>query len=98
MPESPSRNHPVTAVAGGASAEPTPANNVGGGAGWGDKAFSKGGTDGGHEGTGHVAVRRHSIDPAPSYRAPRLTSNKPGHEPPVPDGQLPRLAGPEDPS
>lgn len=61
MPESPSRsNHPTTAVpGGGASAEPTPANNVGGGAGWGDKAFPKGGTDekSGHEGTGHVAVR-----------------------------------------
>lgn len=62
MPESPNRNHPTTSVAGGASAEPTPANNVGGGAGWGDKAFPKGGTDKGvgHEGAGHVAVRQRS--------------------------------------
>lgn len=67
MPESTSRNHPVTAVEGGTSAEPTPANNVGGGAGWGDKVFKKGGTDKeGHEGSGHVAVRqRHTYRPRP---------------------------------
>lgn len=62
MPESPSRNnHPVSSVPeGGASAEPSPANNVGGGAGWGDKAFRKGGSDDKHmtDGRGHVPVRK----------------------------------------
>lgn len=58
MPDSPTRNHPTTAVEGGASAEPTPANNVGGGAGWGDKAFRKGGSSyEAPEGPGHVPVR-----------------------------------------
>lgn len=67
MPESPTRNHPVTAVSGGASAEPTPANNVGGGAGWGDKVFHKGGSDSEpiNEGQGHVAVR----EPLTQHRA-----------------------------
>ncbi|KAB8235047.1 hypothetical protein ETB97_010720 [Aspergillus alliaceus] len=44
--------HPVTGTRGGASAEPTPANNVGGGRGWGDTGFFKGGTD---EGPGHIS-------------------------------------------
>lgn len=46
-------NHPRTSTLGGASAVPTPANNTGGGTGWGDKGFFKGGS----QGTGHVAVR-----------------------------------------
>ncbi|KAJ5671942.1 FAD dependent oxidoreductase, partial [Penicillium longicatenatum] len=57
MPESPTSNH-ATSVAGGASATPTPANNVGGGAGWGDSGFQKGGshdTEGPRQGFGHVA-------------------------------------------
>ncbi|EYE92145.1 uncharacterized protein EURHEDRAFT_380514 [Aspergillus ruber CBS 135680] len=44
-------NHPRTSTLGGASAVPTPANNTGGGTGWGDKGFFKGGS----QGTGHVA-------------------------------------------
>lgn len=52
-----SGNHPTSALSGGTSAKPTPANNVGGGSGLGDKGFSKGGSDGGpSEGLGHVAV------------------------------------------
>ncbi|KAJ5594973.1 uncharacterized protein N7459_001181 [Penicillium hispanicum] len=61
MPQSSSHNNLTTSVAGGTSAEPTPANNVGGGAGWGDDRFlQKGGTDGHHEhvqGRGHVDAR-----------------------------------------
>ncbi|OJJ30308.1 hypothetical protein ASPWEDRAFT_176973 [Aspergillus wentii DTO 134E9] len=45
-----SPNHQPSATMGGASAFPTPANNVGGGKGWGDKGFRKGGMDG----PGHV--------------------------------------------
>ncbi|CAL5868318.1 uncharacterized protein PFLUO_LOCUS2542 [Penicillium psychrofluorescens] len=57
-----SSNHPTSALSGGTSAKPTPANNVGGGAGIGDKGFLKGGSDKGgsdgapHEGLGHVAA------------------------------------------
>jgi len=52
-----SGNHPTSALSGGTSAKPTPANNVGGGAGWGDKGFVKGGSDAApHEGLGHVAA------------------------------------------
>lgn len=60
-----SSNHPTSALSGGTSAKPTPANNVGGGAGIGDKGFLKGGSDKGgsdgapHEGLGHVAVCIH---------------------------------------
>ncbi|KAJ5923394.1 hypothetical protein N7454_008639 [Penicillium verhagenii] len=53
MPESPIHNHPATSVAGGTSATPTPANNVGGGSGWGDSGFKKGGF---HEGGGPDAA------------------------------------------
>ncbi|KAF7591128.1 hypothetical protein BBP40_001967 [Aspergillus hancockii] len=45
--------HPAAGTRGGASAEPTPANNVGGGRGWGDPGFLKGGTN--DEGTGHIS-------------------------------------------
>ncbi|KAB8249759.1 hypothetical protein F9C07_2126779 [Aspergillus flavus] len=45
--------HPSGGTRGGASVEPTPANNVGGGRGWGDSGFFKGGTGG--EGTGHIS-------------------------------------------
>ncbi|EAW06643.1 uncharacterized protein ACLA_083380 [Aspergillus clavatus NRRL 1] len=45
-------NHRTSSTSGGASAVPTPANNSGGGRGWGDKGFFKGGS----EGPGHVAV------------------------------------------
>ncbi|KAL4985152.1 hypothetical protein BDW68DRAFT_180000 [Aspergillus falconensis] len=38
----PSGNQPTTSTLGGASAYPTPANNAGGGAGWGDSGFFKG--------------------------------------------------------
>ncbi|KAL4781075.1 hypothetical protein BJX76DRAFT_336184 [Aspergillus varians] len=41
-----SGNQPTTATRGGASAYPTPANNTGGGSGWGDSGFLKGGTEG----------------------------------------------------
>jgi hypothetical protein len=34
----------LTVRKGGASAKPTPANNAGGGSGWGDQGFIKGGT------------------------------------------------------
>ncbi|KAJ5702287.1 hypothetical protein N7488_009835 [Penicillium malachiteum] len=58
MPESPIHNQPTNIVAGGTSATPTPANNVGGGSGWGDPGFRKGGTDGDddepRQGYGHV--------------------------------------------
>jgi hypothetical protein len=52
-----STNHPTTATSGGASAKPTPANNAGGGSGWGDPGFVKGGTTKASDtGLGHVAV------------------------------------------
>ncbi|PKY03039.1 hypothetical protein P168DRAFT_291196 [Aspergillus campestris IBT 28561] len=37
-------NHPSTSIRGGASLQPTPANNVGGGRGLGDGGWTKGGT------------------------------------------------------
>ncbi|KAF7168005.1 hypothetical protein CNMCM6106_003327 [Aspergillus hiratsukae] len=50
-------NHERTSTQGGASAKPTPANNAGGGTGWGDKGFFKGGSSkGSTEGPGHVAA------------------------------------------
>ncbi|KAL2012352.1 hypothetical protein VTN00DRAFT_5070 [Thermoascus crustaceus] len=55
-------NHPITANIGGTSAIPTPANNIGGGTGWGDKGFTKGGGSGsggesiGSEGMGHTPM------------------------------------------
>ncbi|KAJ5244948.1 FAD dependent oxidoreductase [Penicillium chrysogenum] len=53
-----STNHPTTATSGGASAKPTPANNAGGGSGWGDPGFVKGGTTKTADtGLGHVAAR-----------------------------------------
>jgi hypothetical protein len=42
----PTGNQPTTATRGGASAYPTPANNSGGGAGWGDSGIIKGGLEG----------------------------------------------------
>ncbi|RAL17350.1 uncharacterized protein BO97DRAFT_401987 [Aspergillus homomorphus CBS 101889] len=39
-------NRLPSATSGGASAEPTPANNAGGGSGWGDAGHPKGGMDG----------------------------------------------------
>ncbi|CAG7931521.1 unnamed protein product [Penicillium olsonii] len=45
-----SPNHQTTSVAGGTSATPTPANNVGGGAGWGDRMWM----GGKEQGTGHM--------------------------------------------
>ncbi|CAI7589959.1 unnamed protein product [Penicillium viridicatum] len=53
-----SANHPTTATSGGASTKPTPANNTGGGSGWGDPGFPKGGTtETPDTGLGHVAAR-----------------------------------------
>ncbi|KAJ5398471.1 FAD dependent oxidoreductase [Penicillium sp. CMV-2018d] len=53
-----SANHPTTATSGGASTKPTPANNTGGGSGWGDPGFAKGGTtETPDTGLGHVAAR-----------------------------------------
>ncbi|KGO69304.1 hypothetical protein PITC_095030 [Penicillium italicum] len=50
-----SANHPTAATSGGASAKPTPANNTGGGSGWGDPGFVKGGTtETADTGLGHV--------------------------------------------
>ena len=84
MPESPAHNQPANFVAGGTSPTPTPANNVGGGTGWGDKGFLKGGTasddDEPRQGFGHVDVR---IPNSFSLRA-KLTqlsaSSPPTHE------------------
>lgn len=46
-------NRQTTAVPeGGASAQPTPANNVGGGEGWGDRLW----LGGKHGGSGHAEV------------------------------------------
>ncbi|KAL4967164.1 uncharacterized protein BDV14DRAFT_32337 [Aspergillus stella-maris] len=42
----PSGNQPTSSTRGGASAYPTPANNTGGGAGWGDSGILKGGLEG----------------------------------------------------
>ncbi|KAL4955415.1 hypothetical protein BDW69DRAFT_160811 [Aspergillus filifer] len=42
----PSGNQPTTSTRGGASVYPTPANNAGGGAGWGDSGIIKGGLEG----------------------------------------------------
>lgn len=52
--QSPGGNHPRTSSMGGSGSVPTPANNVGGGTGWGDKGFFKGGS--GTEGPGHANV------------------------------------------
>lgn len=52
MGEDSSFNHQTTAVAGGSSAQPTPANNVGGGQGWGDRLW----LGGKEEGLGHKVV------------------------------------------
>lgn len=49
-----SQNHPVTFTEGGASGYPSAANNVGGGTGWGDEGFWKGGT--GRQAPGHKDV------------------------------------------
>lgn len=49
-------NHPRSSTQGGASSVPTPANNSGGGRGWGDKGFFKGGM----EGPGHQHVCMHT--------------------------------------
>ena len=46
-------NRQTTAVAGGSSAEPTPANNVEGRQGWGDRLWM----GGKNEGLGHADVR-----------------------------------------
>lgn len=54
-------NHPRTSTLGGASSVPTPANNTGGGTGWGDPGFFKGGS----QGSGHVAVCLPPIHPTP---------------------------------
>jgi hypothetical protein len=52
-----SSNHPATATSGGTRAKPTPANNAGGGSGWGYPGFAKGGTtETADTGLGHVAV------------------------------------------
>ncbi|KAL4896158.1 hypothetical protein BDV59DRAFT_199369 [Aspergillus ambiguus] len=51
-----SQNSHGTSTRGGAGFIPTPANNVDGGSGLGDKGFPKGG--GGTEGLGHVATDR----------------------------------------
>lgn len=57
MPESPNYNRQPTHVAGGTGTTPTPANNVGGGSGWGDRSFRKGGMgDVVNQGPGHVDV------------------------------------------
>lgn len=56
MPDS-TENHPATSVAGGTSATPTPANNVDGGAGWGDNGSHD--PEEPRQGFGHVAVRIH---------------------------------------
>lgn len=47
-----STNPQTTAVAGGTSTEPTPANDVGGGEGWGDRLY----LGGKNEGLGHAGV------------------------------------------
>lgn len=47
-----SPNRQTTSVAGGTSATPTPANNVGGGSGWGDKLWM----GGNEQGAGHIDV------------------------------------------
>lgn len=52
MGEDSSFNRQTTAVAGGSSAQPTPANNVGGGEGWGDRLW----LGGKEEGLGHKVV------------------------------------------
>lgn len=49
-----SPNRPTTTTEGGTSAVPTPANNIGGGSGWGDEGFWKGGT--GRQAPGHTNV------------------------------------------
>ncbi|GAD97486.1 predicted protein [Paecilomyces variotii No. 5] len=62
-------NHPTTTARGGASAVPTPANNTGGGSGWGDEGLKKGGGSGaggvnlGGEGLGH----QQTPNPAASF-------------------------------
>lgn len=59
MPESPIHNQAPEAILGGTSTTSTPANNVGGGAGWGDKSFKKGGTDSDdedHHDSSHMSV------------------------------------------
>lgn len=99
MPQSPSRNHTTTSVAGGSSAEPTPANNVGGGSGWGDPSFQKGGVGEDNEyrqGPGHMDVRTFFFVRKLSDQIID-TDNKSGKDPAGYDGLAARSAGPEDP-
>lgn len=67
-------NHSRTSTLGGASAVPTPANNSGGGSGWGDRGFFKGGM----HGSGHVAVCPH---PQKQKERRKITDK---HSPPTP--------------
>lgn len=73
-PEGPG-NHPRTSTIGGASAFPTPANNAGGGAGWGDKGFFKGGSDG--QGPGHANVLSLVKPPYSTLSYPNLSNPNP---------------------
>jgi hypothetical protein len=59
-------NHPRTSTSGGTSAVSTPANNVDGGSGMGDKGFTKGGSkdvESKGQGSGHS----YSVNPASSF-------------------------------
>lgn len=75
-------NHPRTSTLGGASAVPTPANNTGGGTGWGDKGFFKGGS----QGTGHVAVS----SPLSVYPNPQSINNRERKDTNKTDGTAPQ--------
>ncbi|KAL4935876.1 hypothetical protein BDV06DRAFT_206046 [Aspergillus oleicola] len=55
----PSGNQPTTSTRGGASAYPTPANNTGGGAGWGDSGILKGGLEGASNGLSSSSGESH---------------------------------------
>lgn len=59
-----SNNRQTTAVEGGTSATPTPANNVGGGQGWGDRLWNEGSNEGlGHTDVGRLIPRSKAVCP-----------------------------------
>ncbi|KAL9112455.1 MAG: hypothetical protein Q9227_003297 [Pyrenula ochraceoflavens] len=84
--KSSSHNAQVSANRGGTGATPTPANNVGGGAGWGDGGIFSGGSAGGRrrssasEGifSGLNGYKRNSQDAAGETRRASFLEQKPG--------------------
>lgn len=93
MGRDPSFNRPTTAVAGGSSAQPTPANNVGGGEGWGDRLW----LGGKEEGLGHAVVCG-SVPTGQLHNHTLTSSNShiAGYQSQINNGRLPFFARAKD--